>query len=96
MPAARPHRILLFPYWNPAEYGSRKPLYKVIFLQEKEPQLKKFSRGSSVSLPADPQIRARLLSMYSQPVTVNALNSVVSITVLEVRTPSCPIFLAMT
>ena len=41
-------------------------------------------------------ISPRDLSIYTQPVTVKALNIVVSITVLEVRTPSCPIFLAMT
>ena len=37
-----------------------------------------------------------LLSTYSHPVSVNALNSVVSMTTLEVSTPSCPIFFAMT
>ena len=35
------------------------------------------------------------LSMYSHPVSVKALSSVVSITVLEVRVPSCPMFLAI-
>ena len=34
--------------------------------------------------------------MYSQPVNVNALKSVVNMTTLEVNTPSWPIFLAIT
>src|SRR5699024_3962417 len=37
-----------------------------------------------------------LLNIYSHPVRVNALNSVVSITTLELNTPSCPMFFAMT
>ena len=42
------------------------------------------------------QISARCRSSHSQPVRVNALKSVVSMTVLEVRTPSWPMFRAMT
>lgn len=38
----------------------------------------------------------KVLNIYSHPVNVNALNIVVSITVLAVRTPSCPIFFAIT
>ena len=37
-----------------------------------------------------------LRSMYSQPVRVNALNSVVNMTTLDDSTPSCPIFFAIT
>lgn len=38
----------------------------------------------------------KVFNIYSHPVNVNALNIVVSITVLAVRTPSCPIFFAIT
>ena len=38
----------------------------------------------------------KIFNIYSHPVSVNALNIVVSITVLAVRTPSCPIFFAIT
>ncbi len=38
----------------------------------------------------------RLLNMYNHIVSENALKSVVSITTLEVKTPSCPIFFAIT
>ena len=38
----------------------------------------------------------KIFNIYSHPVNVNALNIVVSITVLAVRTPSCPIFFAIT
>ena len=40
-------------------------------------------------------INPRDLSKKSHPVRVNALSSVVSMTVLEVSVPSCPIFLAI-
>lgn len=38
----------------------------------------------------------KIFNIYNHPVNVNALNIVVSITVLAVRTPSCPIFFAIT
>ena len=42
------------------------------------------------------QIKRRLRRIYSHPVMENALNSVVSMTTLDVRVPSCPIFRAIT
>lgn len=37
-----------------------------------------------------------LFNIYNHMVRENALKTVVNITTLEVKTPSCPIFLAMT
>ena len=61
----------------------------------KEKALQSLSLVSKV-LKSMNYIKFMLFNMYSQPVSVNALNNVVSITTLELRTPSCPIFLAIT
>ena len=49
-----------------------------------------FSRNATVF-----QIRVRVLSRYSQTVKVKALHTVVSITALALRVPSCPMLRAM-
>lgn len=47
-------------------------------------------------LPVVFQINPSVLKIYSHPVTVKELNNVVSITTLDVNTPSCPILRDMT
>ncbi len=42
------------------------------------------------------QINPSVFKIYSHPVTVKELNNVVSITTLDVNTPSCPILRDMT
>ena len=61
----------------------------------KEKALQSLSLVSKV-LKSMNYIKFMLFNMYSHPVSVNALNRVVSITTLELRTPSCPIFFAIT
>ena len=86
---------LLLNWYNPLVYLFYRSFLNLCELSCDELTLK----GTSLE-----QRRAygNLLLDFSQqriipnPVTVNALNMVVSMTVLDVSTPSCPIFLAMT
>ena len=70
--------------------------YKLFNMISSKVRFVKEFREFSESLKEFSYIHPILLSTNSHPVKVNALNMVVSMTILDVNTPSCPIFFAIT